>query len=89
MAGMQIIVSGMGLALTMLFASTGGVALASPGYDPNGDYETICRSLENAVVIEDVKNLFLIYGAQDVMDVVYAGCRTQALKVIAALEDSR
>lgn len=60
-------------------------ANASPGYDPTGDGDVICRLMDAAQSVDDVEDLVAVYGAQDVTDYVYAGCNRNSLKIIAAL----
>lgn len=66
--------------------ASNAVAYASPGYDPSGDGDVVCRLLDAAETIDDVMDIVAVYGAQDVTDYSYAGCARNGLKVIAALQ---
>lgn len=60
-------------------------ANASPGYDPSGDGDVVCRLMDEATTIDDVDDVVAVYGAQDVTDYVYRGCARNGLKIIASL----
>lgn len=64
------------------------VAHASPGYDPDGTRDTICRLLDDATTTDDVEDLFAVWGAQEVTDTAYAGCSRNNMKVLATLMDN-
>lgn len=64
------------------------VANASPGYDPDGTRDTICRLLDQATTVDDVEDLFAVWGAQEVTDTAYAGCSRNNMKVLATLMDN-
>lgn len=60
-------------------------ANASPGYDPTGDGDVVCRLMDDARTLDDVDDVVAVYGAQDVTDYVYRGCQRNTLKIIASL----